>query len=49
MGIEEVIYRDAPVDIEPLKAQIKALEAELKSVKDKTVILEAEVEKLKPK
>lgn len=48
MGVETIIYRDAPVDLEPLKAQIKILEAEIVSLKSRAGVLETDVEKLKP-
>lgn len=49
MGIKEIIFRDAPIDIEPLKAKTKELEDEIVKLKDKTTTLQTEVGKLKPK
>ena len=47
MGIEGVIYRDAPVNIKPLEDKIDELEAEIVTLKDRAATLESDVEQLK--
>lgn len=49
MAIEKIEYRDAPINIEPLKAKVNNLEEEIATLKKRTTIAEVEIEKLKPK
>ncbi len=48
MGVKSITYRNAPVDIQPLRDRITELESEVLALKEKDILIEAEVEKLKP-
>ena len=47
MGIDSIIFRDAPVSIEPLTKKIAELEAEIVELKAAAALTEIEIAELK--